>query len=160
MKTLQLFILISIITFSSCTTDPCIDVMCYNDGVCDDGTCLCADWYEGADCSSEERAKYYGSYIGTSSFFDEDGNFINNSTDTIPLSGNGSIVNELNADGLIFALVASGMGDFDIPQTSISDPDVTFIISGDGSFSGNLLTLNARFEYADETIEFTFTGSK
>ena len=27
-----------------------------NDGVCDDGTCLCADWYECADCRTEERA--------------------------------------------------------------------------------------------------------
>ena len=160
MKTIKTLLLSCILALASCTTDPCVDVTCYNDGVCEDGTCICADWYEGADCSTEERAKYYGNYIGTSSFFDVDGNFINNSTDTIPLSSNGSIVNELDADGVIFALVASGMGDFDIPPTTISDPDGTFIIRGDGSFSGNLMTLNASFIYPDDTINFTFTGSK
>ena len=64
MKTLKLFSLISLFAITSCAKDPCIDVTCLNEGVCDDGTCLCADWYEGEDCGTEQREKMLGEYIG------------------------------------------------------------------------------------------------
>ena len=64
MKTLKLFSLISLFAITSCAKDPCIDVTCLNGGVCDDGTCLCADWYEGEDCGTEQREKMLGEYIG------------------------------------------------------------------------------------------------
>jgi hypothetical protein len=161
MKMIKILMLSSILALASCTTDPCVDVTCLNGGICDDGTCMCVDWYEGTDCSTEERAKYYGSYIGTATYFNEDGNLIDSSIDTIPVMGNGSIVNELNADKVILALVASGMGDFEIPTNTMSDPDGTsFIINGDGSFNGNLLTINAKLEFTTETLDFSFSGSK
>ena len=104
MKTIKTLLLSCILALASCTTDPCVDVTCYNDGVCDDGTCLCADWYEGADCNTEERAKYYGDYIGTATYFNTDGDAINSFTDTIPVVANGSTINGLVADGIPLVL--------------------------------------------------------
>jgi hypothetical protein len=53
------------------------------------------------------------------------------------------------------------MGGFTIPLTAVSDPDGTTLnISGDGSFDGNLLTVNATMEFTSSTLDYTFTGSK
>jgi hypothetical protein len=161
MKTIKTLMLSCILALASCTTDPCVDVTCYNDGVCDDGTCMCADWYEGTDCSAEERAKYYGDYIGTATFINAAGD-VSTSTDTIPVVANGSILNELfMANGVPTVLDVSGMGGFTIPLTAVSDPGGTTLnISGDGSFDGNLLTVVATMEFTSSTLEYTFTGSK
>ena len=161
MKTLKFLMLSCILALASCTTDPCVDVTFYNDGVCNDGTCLCADCYEGADCSTEERAKYYGDYIGTATFFNADGNEIDSYTDTIPVVANGSIISGLIADGIPLVLSVSGMGGFAIPPTATTDPNGTpLTVSGDGSFNSNILTINAKMEFAQDTLDYTFTGSK
>lgn len=47
-KLLYLFLVIAAIT--SCKKDPCKNVVCYNNGVCDDGTCLCPNGYSGTNC--------------------------------------------------------------------------------------------------------------
>jgi hypothetical protein len=122
---------------------------------------MCADWYEGTDCSAEERAKYYGDYIGTATFLNAAGD-VSTSTDTIPVVTNGSILNELfMANGVPTVLDVSGMGGFTIPLTAVSDPDGTTLnISGDGSFDGNLLTVNATMEFTSSTLDYTFIGSK
>ena len=170
MKTIKTLMLSCILALASCTTDPCSDVTCYNDGVCDDGTCMCADWYEGTDCSAEERAKYYGDYIGTATYFNTDGDAINSFTDTIPVVANGSIISGLVADGVPLALSVSGTSStsgssgtagFTIPSTETTDPNGTSLtVSGDGSFDSNLLTINATMEFAQDTLTYRFTGSK
>ena len=161
MKTIKTLILSCLLAFASCASDPCEDVTCYNDGVCDDGTCICADWYEGADCSTEERAKYYGDYIGTATFINAAGD-VSTSTDTIPVVANGSTLNELfMANGVPTVLDVSGTGGFTIPLTAVSDPDGTTLnISGTGSFDGNLLTVTATMEFTSSTVEYTFSGNK
>jgi hypothetical protein len=161
MKTIKTLILSCLLAFASCASDPCEDVTCYNDGVCDDGTCICADWYEGADCSTEERAKYYGDYIGTATFINAAGD-VSTSTDTIPVVANGTTLNELYmANGVPTVLDVSGMGGFTIPLSAVSDPGgATLNISGNGSFDGNLLTVTATMEFTSSTLEYTFSGSK
>tara|TARA_B100000768_G_scaffold137012_1_gene127997 strand:+ start:226 stop:711 length:486 start_codon:yes stop_codon:yes gene_type:complete len=161
MKTIKTLLLSCILALASCTPDPCLDVICLNDGVCDDGACLCADWYEGTDCSTEERAKYYGDYIGTATFINASGD-VSTSTDTIPVIANGSILSELfMANGVPTILDVSGMGGFMIPLTAVSDPGgPTLNISGYGSFDNNLLTVNATMEFTNSTVEYTFTGTK
>ncbi len=161
MKTIKTLLLSCILALASCTTDPCVDVTCYNDGVCDDGTCLCADWYEGADCSTEERAKYYGDYIGTATYFNKDGDAIDSFTDTIPVVANGSVISGLVADGIPLLLTVSGTGGFAIPSTETTDPSGTLLtVSGDGSFDSNLLTINTTMGFAQDTLTYTFSGSK
>ena len=161
MKIIKTLLLLCVLGLASCKPDPCFDVICLNYGVCDDGACLCADWYEGTDCSTEERAKYYGDYIGTATFINAAGD-VSTSTDTKPVVANGSILNELfMANGVPTVLDVSGMGGFTIPLTAVSDPGgPTLNISGDGSFDNNLLTVIATMEFTNSTVEYTFTGSK
>jgi hypothetical protein len=161
LKTIKTLLLSFVLALASCTTDPCADITCYNDGVCDDGTCICTDWYDGSDCSTEERAKYYGDYIGTATFINAAGD-VSTSSDTIPVVANGSTLNELfMANGVPTVLDVSGMGEFTIPLTAVSDPDGTTLnISGTGSFDGNLLTVTATMEFTSSTVEYTFSGSK
>jgi hypothetical protein len=161
LKTIKTLLLSFVLALASCTTDPCADITCYNDGVCDDGICICTDWYDGTDCNTEERTKYYGDYIGTATFINAAGD-VSTSTDTIPVVANGSTLNELfMANGVPTVLDVSGMGEFTIPLTAVSDPDGTTLnISGTGSFDGNLLTVAATMEFTSSTVEYTFSGSK
>ena len=160
MKTIKILMLSSILALTSCASDPCLDVTCYNDGVCDDGTCMCADWYEGADCSTEERAKYYGTYTGAINFYNPDGSPNSSSQTAIPVTA-GSIINELDGDGLPFVLNTSGTSDFTIPITQIADPDFgSTFWQGGGSFSGNLVSLNGSFDVQGQTFTFSFSGNK
>ena len=59
---MALFATALIFFYSSCTTDPCKDVICLNDGVCNSGTCSCAAGYEGTDCSTLSRDKFIGTW--------------------------------------------------------------------------------------------------
>ena len=120
----------------------------------------CADWYEGADCSTEERAKYYGSYTGVMNFYDPNGDLALSSNDPLVLSAD-STINEINGDGLPFVLNASSMEDFTIPITQDNDPDLGSIFyQGSGSFSGNLLSVNGSMDVQGDTYTFSFTGTK
>ena len=160
MKTIKILMLSSILALASCTTDPCVDVTCYNDGVCDDGTCMCTDWYEGDDCSTEERAKYYGNYTGALNLYDPSGALASSSPSTLPVAV-GSVINELDSDGLPFVLNASGMGNFTIPITQMNDPDLgSTFWQGSGSFSGNILSFNGTIDIQGQAFSFTFTGNK
>lgn len=67
--TLTVFFL-SLFLFSC--TDPCQDVSCGANGVCEDGTCLCDDGYEGTNCEIEARTQYLGTYEGTLTCPDQD----------------------------------------------------------------------------------------
>ena len=160
MKTIKLLLLSGIIALTSCAKDPCVDTTCYNDGVCDDGTCLCADWYEGADCSVEEKAKYIGTYIGALNLYDANGVLLQGNQ-IAQLVNDGTAINELDGDGLPFVLTISGDGAFTIPITQISDPDLgnTFW-QGSGSFNGNALAYNGTFDVGSDTYSFSFSGTK
>lgn len=60
---LALFATALIFFYTSCTTDPCKDVVCLNDGVCNAGNCDCAPGYEGTDCSTVSRDKFIGTFL-------------------------------------------------------------------------------------------------
>lgn len=94
MKTLKLLPLISLLALSSCAKDPCIDVTCLNDGVCDDGSCLCADWYEGEDCGTEQREKMLGEYIGSYFVCDSTFSIISGNLNLYGVLGNGDDINQ------------------------------------------------------------------
>lgn len=50
--------------FAACSTDPCAEITCLNDGRCVAGECQCADNFEGTDCGTLERTKFLGIYPG------------------------------------------------------------------------------------------------
>ena len=52
-------------TIVSCNPDPCKDVNCGDNGICNDGTCDCTLGYEGVNCETESRTKLTGKYSTT-----------------------------------------------------------------------------------------------
>jgi len=48
--------------------NPCDDLNCGPNGVCDEATeaCICDNWYEGTLCETETRAVFLGSWASTS----------------------------------------------------------------------------------------------
>ena len=145
---------------SSCTSDPCEDVTCFNDGVCDDGTCLCAEWYEGIDCGTEERAKYYGDYLGSLIFYYPDGSVSNSLQRSLAIS-EGRAINEVLFNELPFVFNTSGTSDFIIPVTELEEAGTIVTYEGYGSFVGKLLVMNATLqEQGGQPFSFTFSGLK
>lgn len=54
----------SLVTYTSCTHDSCKTIMCRNGGTCVDESCKCPDGYEGSQCETISRIKFYGTYDG------------------------------------------------------------------------------------------------
>ena len=52
---------LAILLFNSCA-DKCKKILCYNGGICIDGSCACQPGFEGDDCSMATRDKFLGTY--------------------------------------------------------------------------------------------------
>lgn len=59
------FAVSSMIVFSSCEQDPCMELDCKNDGVCSDGYCQCPVGFEGAECEIASSERFVGTFTGT-----------------------------------------------------------------------------------------------
>lgn len=65
MKKIFLLFTIFSLVLTSCkkeVVDKCEDVICYNGAVCEDGTCLCPEGYEGTNCQETESTKFLGEW--------------------------------------------------------------------------------------------------
>jgi EGF-like domain len=49
---------------NSCTTNPCKDIVCKNNGTCREGKCVCASGYEGPFCANKVSDKFIGYFDG------------------------------------------------------------------------------------------------
>jgi hypothetical protein len=61
---LAFFAVGSIVLYSSCERDACLDLKCRNGGACAEGYCRCKTGYEGAECEIMAADKFLGLYIG------------------------------------------------------------------------------------------------
>ena len=52
-----LFLLLLLLMVAGCVDDPCEQTICYNDGYCEDGTCVCPLGFTGADCGFQVTPK-------------------------------------------------------------------------------------------------------
>jgi len=59
-----LTVLVAIIAIStiSCSKNKCKTITCANGGVCNSGICTCATGYEGANCETLSRDKFFGNW--------------------------------------------------------------------------------------------------
>lgn len=48
--------------FEACTIDPCENVICQNDGVCQSGDCDCTDGFTGTECEFTYAESIVGNY--------------------------------------------------------------------------------------------------
>ena len=159
MKKLTLFIASALI-LNSCAKDPCSDVLCLNNGTCLDGTCLCQDWYEGENCGTEERAKYYGLYTGTLTLT-QNGQVIAQDVTQMDIS-DGASINRLQVDGLgtEAKINVSGQPNFDLVPFTIVSQGETVQCTGFGTFNGSQLSMYGQMSASGETINWTYVGTK
>ena len=130
----KLFLAVAVVSlglFSSC--DKCKDKTCENSASCDkktadcsnvcvnggtsnssDGSCACAEYYNGGTCSKEVRSDYVGTYIGN--FTDIGSGEVDIDTMVVELSG---------TDVKMLVLKAYGYED---------DPDVTLELTTNTAF--------------------------
>lgn len=67
MKIIKILFLLSLLLgfifyFFSCEKDFCEDIVCLNGGICNDGSCVCVDGYDGVDCGIFLVDKFVGIY--------------------------------------------------------------------------------------------------
>ncbi len=140
----------------SCTSEPCDDVNCGENGVCVTGMCECNDFFEGNDCQTFARNKFLGMWNTSSS----------NCTDLDDVDILPNVIVEAQPGG--------GMQDlrFQIPdligstwvQASLTDNNNatfstsidSFAISGALNFSEDLTFFSLDFT-ADVTCNFNLT---
>lgn len=58
------FAVSSLVLFSSCEQDPCLELDCKNGGTCSDGYCKCPIGFEGAECEVPASERFVGTYAG------------------------------------------------------------------------------------------------
>ncbi|MCK9302927.1 MAG: calcium-binding EGF-like domain-containing protein [Bacteroidales bacterium] len=63
-KIILLFLAVTMIAVVGCK-DACKNVNCLNGGTCADGTCNCAEYYEGTNCENAWNVKFAGDWVGT-----------------------------------------------------------------------------------------------
>ena len=144
-----------LITFNSCSEEgPCESIVCQNGGTCEEGTCICPDWYEGTSCEIETREKFFGEYIGT---ITRDGQTQIGSVTLETYAGN---VQRITWDGTEY-MELSGTNSVDIPtQNALHIQYGVGTFEGSGSLNGNQLTLDHVETYQSQTVVVNFTGTK
>ena len=115
----------------------------------------CEDWYEGDDCSTEQRDKFYGVYVGVFKTYDLQGNLVSEGPIDLAIE-QGSEINELrltNQPDCVFVLTDPGETGFSIPDY---DGGVDGTVNGEGGFNGKTI-----FFLLENAVGFSeFFGSK
>ena len=95
----------------------------------------CQDWYEGDDCSIQERDKFYGVYVGVFKTYDLQGNLVSEGPIDLAIE-QGSEINELrltNQPDCVFVLTTTGETGFTIPNYNGGTGGT---VNGEGGFNG------------------------
>ncbi|TVR76981.1 MAG: hypothetical protein EA412_12485 [Chitinophagaceae bacterium] len=141
------FLGFSVLT-TGCSTDPCEDVVCLNNGVPtedgDDCFCACPSGYEGEDCGVEWTTKFLGTYSGNDDCgFTYESTFTKDDFNKLRVSNAGGFQVSITAD-----LTSSTA--FNIPnQTDASGR----VWSGNGTISASTITLNYVVTFSDGTSD-------
>jgi len=115
----------------------------------------CEDWYEGDDCSTQQRDKFYGVYIGVLKTYDLQGNLVSEGPIDLAIE-QGSEINELrltNQPDCVFVLMNPGETEFSIPDYN---GGTSGTVNGEGGFNGKTI-----FFLLENAVGFSeFFGSK
>ena len=125
----------------------------------------CASWYEGANCTTEMRQKFYGTYTGTAT---EPGGGHFQATATFS-AGTGGIQNIHvlwggDVSGVIWNISLSGSTTVTVPSQEVNNnpltPGVIYSDLGSGTLNDNSLTLTWTSSNANGAFHWTFIGNK
>jgi len=133
-------LLISLGLFSSC--DKCKDISCENGGDCEDGECICGDWYTGDNCETKIVEAYEGLYSGTMtcSWYSP---YIMRFAD-VPSEDNEMTIEDLSVGNYrVYNAVFTSENQFNIPSQIVSNNGFeTVRASGSGTFRSSGLEMS------------------
>lgn len=144
------------VLFTSCETDECKDVVCENQGVCNenDGSCDCPVGYEGTSCETLSRTKFLGTYTGSETCT------VGTDTYSIQITANSDDAkfNILNLYNQSFTAIADADGNSFTILSQTVGAGVT--ASGSGSITGNNITITYTINDGVTSNTCTYTGTK
>jgi len=163
MKNLKhlVFAILAVTTFSlaSCKKDPCKDKTCQNGGACVDGTCNCATGYSGANCETENRAKFRSTYNVNESC-SSSGNFTYQITISNSSTGADKVlISNFGGYGETVTATASG-NSLNVATQQVNAGGNSLTFSGSGQLSGNILTINYNISGAVPSESCTMNCTK
>ncbi len=146
----------SMVTYTACNKDECKDVVCNNGGTCVAGTCNCLSGYEGTKCDVVSAAALPGQYTASE-------------TCQPPVTGGSwsSAVTQSSTDKT--RIVIANFGDSGSNVTGHVNKnaitlDATTIgsntVTGTGTVSGNILTINYTLTNGVASFSCTMTMTK
>ena len=95
----------------------------------------CEDWYEGDDCSIQQRDKFYGTYAGVLKTYDPQGGLVSEGPLDLAIE-QGTEINELrltDQPDCVFVLTNPGENGFTIPNYNGGTGGT---VNGEGGFNG------------------------
>jgi len=120
--------------------------MCKKDETCPTG-------FEGDNCNSEIRVKFYGTYAGT---LTGGGQSEASQSTLTEFAGD---VEKITWDQDAY-LKISGSTTFDIPNQQVQASGNTITLEGNGSLDGNKITMDFKASMSGVTVDFNFVGTK
>jgi hypothetical protein len=146
-------IVFGIFLLINCSKDACKELICQNNGICNEGVCDCTTYYDGKNCEKEVRENYYGSYPGIATA----GGQASNRTFVVSKHSGG--IHKFWLDSKIDCNLTSAT-DFKIPSQEYEDNGLTYQIEGSGKFDGNQLTATVEMSYQGQPYTMIFVGKK
>lgn len=145
---------------TGCIEDKCAGLICYNEGVCVEGTCACMQGYEGDQCTTKWYEKFEGEWQATEK--DKKGNVLNSykinvipteSPDTFLLLNIASYIDTVKCSRSTFL-------SFKIFDKGLTD--TTALQGGDAQISENLSTVSGVYNTVkyDQTTTVLFTWAR
>ena len=143
------------VTFTSCSTDECKDVVCNNGGTCITGTCSCASGYEGNNCETRSRDRFLNSGV-TATFLTalgQDGCYNPGYTMTINPGANADeiIINNFAGYGTSATVSGLKVNGTTFTQTGTVTAGAVTISNITGTISNDGRTLTFSYRAADAT---------
>ena len=142
------------VTYTSCNSDDCKDVVCNNGGTCIDGNCSCPTGFEGSDCGTLARAKFLGTYTGSESCTLGTDNYsvkVTEHSDKAKMN-----IENLYNENFVANANPDGNG-FTIPSQSVGSSTT---VSGNGTISGNNISITYTINNGATSNTCTYTGTK
>lgn len=147
------------VTYTACNKDECKDVVCQNGGTCVSGNCSCTVGYEGTNCETQVRTKYYHTYRGTGS--DNMGGTYTNSGLRFYKVGDDAktfgleVIDNNNAIIVALTVTLQSNTTYNIVQKT----DGKYTYTGTGTINENTATatINQHDNVTNETLIVTFT---
>lgn len=134
-------------TYVSCNSDPCKDVVCQNGGQCVDGTCSCPTGYEGTSCETKSNAKFVGVYTATEDC--SSGSY--QVTITAGTNGTDVLVSNLGNYGCTTTGTIVFDGTVNSSSLTINDSKCNTQMNATGSYANGTLTINYTATYGIQT---------